>query len=197
MIARLGLSTRGVPESCLGAVVGSDVEALRWDSWDPYGFYVSMENGLILNFNARTLPYDLGNPSPSWFTLSTHDGTASALDINPHARGALVTGGTEGRESLEYHRSGRRLEGGHPGDQQRSRKSHSTLSVCDTDVLCETQGKVFSTVWSPDGNLTLAGKFRVWDTGANHNVREALGAELTEAGKTFNEKGGRMCYRCR
>jgi periodic tryptophan protein 1 len=83
------------PESCLGAVVGSDVEALRWDPWDPYGFYVSLENGLILNFDARTLPSDLNNPSPSRFTLSAHDGAASALDINPHVRGVLVTGGTD------------------------------------------------------------------------------------------------------
>lgn len=28
------------PDSCLGSVVGADVEALRWDPWDPYGFYV-------------------------------------------------------------------------------------------------------------------------------------------------------------
>jgi len=83
------------PESCLGAVVGSDVEALRWDPWDPYGFYVSLENGLILNFDARTLPSDLNNPSPSRFTLSAHDGAAAALDINPHVRGVLVTGGTD------------------------------------------------------------------------------------------------------
>lgn len=83
------------PESCLGAVVGSDVEALRWDPWDPYGFYVSLENGLILNFDARTLPSDLSNPSPSRFTLSAHDGAASALDINPHVRGVIVTGGTD------------------------------------------------------------------------------------------------------
>ena len=83
------------PESCLGAVVGSDVEALRWDPWDSYGFYVSLENGLILNFDARTLPSDLSNPSPSRFTLSAHDGAASALDINPHVRGVMVTGGTD------------------------------------------------------------------------------------------------------
>lgn len=83
------------PESCLGAVVGDDVEALRWDPWDPHGFYVSLENGLILNFDARTLPSDLNNPSPSRFTLSAHDGAASALDINPHVRGVIVTGGTD------------------------------------------------------------------------------------------------------
>lgn len=28
------------PDSCLGSVVGSDVEALRWDPWDAYGFFV-------------------------------------------------------------------------------------------------------------------------------------------------------------
>ena len=83
------------PESCLGAVVGSDVEALRWDPWDPYGFYVSLESGLVLNFDARTLPSDLNNPSPSRFTLSAHDGATSALDINPHVRGVMVTGGAD------------------------------------------------------------------------------------------------------
>ena len=83
------------PESCLGAIVGSDVEALRWDPWDPYGFYVSLENGLILNFDARTLPSDLNKPSPSRFTLSAHDGATSALDVNPNVRGVIVTGGTD------------------------------------------------------------------------------------------------------
>jgi WD40 repeat protein len=83
------------PESCLGAVVGSDFEALRWDPWDPYGFYVSLENGLILNFDARTFPSGPNNPSPSRFTLSAHDNAASVLDINPHGRGMLVTGGTD------------------------------------------------------------------------------------------------------
>jgi len=54
---------------------------------------------------------------------------------------------------------------------------------------------VFSTVWSPDDALTLtagasAGKLQVWDIGANHNVRDTLGAKLTEAGKTSKEKAG-------
>ena len=29
------------PGAGVGAVVGSDVEALRWDPWEGYGFYVS------------------------------------------------------------------------------------------------------------------------------------------------------------
>jgi periodic tryptophan protein 1 len=57
--------------------------------------YTSLKNGPILNFEARILPSNLNNPSPSRFTLSAHDGTATVLDINPHVRGVLVTGGTE------------------------------------------------------------------------------------------------------
>ena len=82
------------PESCLGAVVESDVEALRWDPWDSYGFYVSLENGLILNFDARTFPSGPNNPSPSRFTNSVHGNVASVLDIDPHGSGMLVTGAT-------------------------------------------------------------------------------------------------------
>lgn len=58
-------------------------------------FQVSLENGIVLNFDARTLPSDLSLPSPSRFMLAAHDGAASALDVNPHVRGCLVTGGTD------------------------------------------------------------------------------------------------------
>jgi periodic tryptophan protein 1 len=56
---------------------------------------VSLENGIVLNFDARTLPSDLSQPSPARFTLSAHDGAVSALDVNPHIRGCLLTGGTD------------------------------------------------------------------------------------------------------
>ena len=56
---------------------------------------VSLENGMVLNFDARTLPSALNTPSPARFTLSAHDGAASALDVNPHIRGCIVTGGTD------------------------------------------------------------------------------------------------------
>lgn len=50
---------------------------------------------MVLNFDARTLPSDLSNPSPARFTLSAHDGAVSALDVNPHIPGCIVTGGTD------------------------------------------------------------------------------------------------------
>jgi periodic tryptophan protein 1 len=49
----------------------------------------------VLSFDARALPNDLSQPSPSLFTLQAHDGAVSALDVNPHIRGCLATGGTD------------------------------------------------------------------------------------------------------
>lgn len=49
----------------------------------------------MLNFDARTLPSSLTQPSPARFTISAHDGAASSLDVNPHFKGCLVTGGTD------------------------------------------------------------------------------------------------------
>ena len=56
---------------------------------------VSLENGIVLNFDSRTLPSNLSSPSPSRFTISAHDGAASELDVNPHIRGCICTGGTD------------------------------------------------------------------------------------------------------
>ncbi|KAH9168847.1 transducin family protein/WD-40 repeat family protein [Lactarius sanguifluus] len=69
------------PDASVGAVVGADVEAIRWDPWDNHGFYVSLENGMVVNdFDARTLPLDLDQPSPARFTIAAHDGAGCALD---------------------------------------------------------------------------------------------------------------------
>ena len=52
----------------------------------------------MLNYDVRALPSDLsaGNkPAQPRFMLAAHDGATSALDVNPHIRGCLVTGGTD------------------------------------------------------------------------------------------------------
>lgn len=57
------------------------------------------------------------------------------------------------------------------------------------------QGKVFSTVFSPDDPLTLAAagskaKLQVWDVAANQGARKAFGKKLSEAGRTLKERQG-------
>ena len=50
---------------------------------------------MVVNFDARTLPSDLDQPSPARFTIAAHDGAACALDVNAHIRGCLATAGTD------------------------------------------------------------------------------------------------------
>ncbi|KAF9007566.1 WD40-repeat-containing domain protein [Cyathus striatus] len=164
------------PDSCVGAVVGSDVEALRWDPWESYGFYVALENGLVLNFDARTLPSNLDTPSVARFTLSAHDGAASSIDVNPHMRGCIVTGGTD------------KLVKVWNVTEEDEKRNVSLVTSRDLGV-----GKVFSTVWSPDDPLTLAAagskaKMQIWDIGSNFGARKAFGAKLREAGRELREK---------
>ena len=59
--------------------------------------------------------------------------------------------------------------------------------------LYHAQGKVFSTVFSPDDPLTLAAagskaKLQIWDVGATFGARKAFGAKLREVGRTLKEK---------
>jgi periodic tryptophan protein 1 len=49
----------------------------------------------VLNFDARKLPSSLDLPSPARFTLSAHNGATSSIDINPHIKGCIVTGGAD------------------------------------------------------------------------------------------------------
>lgn len=63
---------------------------------------VSLENGLILAYDSRVLPSSLTqstsgklSTAPAKYTLSAHDGAAGALDINPHIRGCIATGGMD------------------------------------------------------------------------------------------------------
>ncbi|KIP11071.1 hypothetical protein PHLGIDRAFT_100387 [Phlebiopsis gigantea 11061_1 CR5-6] len=166
------------PDSSVGVVLGADVEALRWDPWEATSFYVSLENGIVLNFDARTLSSNVSTTSPARFTLSAHDGEVSSLDINPHIRGCIATGGTDKMVKIWNLAE----------DADSNKRQVSLVTSRDLGV-----GKVFSVAWSPDDPLTLAAagskaKVQVWDIGANAGARKVLGPKLAAAGRAVKEK---------
>ncbi|GAB1523044.1 rRNA-processing protein [Rhizoctonia solani] len=159
------------PGKAVGAVVGADVEALRWDPWEAMSFYVSLEDGNVHYFDARTLSAipasgSLPAPTKSRFTLSAHTGAASALDINPHVRGCVATGGADKLVKIWNVEV--------DGDNVNA----SMVTSRNLEV-----GKVFTVGFSPDDPLTLAAagskaKLQVWDIGANPGARKSFGSRL-------------------
>jgi periodic tryptophan protein 1 len=156
---------------------------------------VSLENGMVVNFDARTLPSDLNQPSPARFTIAAHDGAACALDINPHIRGCLATAGTDKMVKIWN------VQGDETGGKRQvSLVAGRDLGLVRPRVLIyfmfgahRHQGEVFSAVWSPDDPLTLAAagskaKMQIWDVGANFGARKVFGARLAEAGRALKEK---------
>ncbi|KAG9126883.1 hypothetical protein FRC07_001541 [Ceratobasidium sp. 392] len=160
------------PEKAVGAVVGADVEALRWDPWDANSVYVALENGNVHAFDIRTLSTipktSLPAPTTSRFTLSAHTGAASALDINPHMRGCIATGGADKLVKIWN------------VDTEGGKVKASMVISRNLEV-----GKVFSVAFSPDDPLTLAAagskaKLQVWDIGTNSGARKSFGARLPQ-----------------
>jgi periodic tryptophan protein 1 len=160
-----------------------------------------LENGVVLSFDTRALPSDLSVPSPSLFTLQAHNGACSALDVNPHIRGCIATGGTDKRVKVWN------IIGGEEGGMKNrdvslvtsrdlsvvSSSLHLFLCYCSLMCFWMPQGKVFSTLFSPDDPLTLAAagssaKLQVWDVGANMGVKKAFATKLREVGKVLKEK---------
>lgn len=156
---------------------------------------VSLENGLILSYDSRTLPSSMTSgkksssrlsTAPAKYTLSAHDGGAAALDINPHIRGCIATGGmdklvkiwnvaddeTEGSQgrkreiSLATSRDlgvvsysfNPSIARSNLGRVSRSMETRSSFyRLLQADANYK-QGKVFTARWSPDAEapLTLA-----------------------------------------
>ncbi|KAG8714583.1 hypothetical protein FRC11_007909 [Ceratobasidium sp. 423] len=160
------------PGKAVGAVISADVEALRWDPWEAMSFYVSLEDGNVHYFDARTLSTlptlaaSLPAPTKSRFTLSAHTGAASALDINPHVKGCIATGGADKLVKV--------------WNVEVDGESVNASMVISRNLEV---GKVFTVAFSPDDPLTLAAagskaKLQVWDIGANAGARKSFGSRL-------------------
>lgn len=139
---------------------------------------MSLENGLILAYDARTL--SASKVAAPKFTLSAHDGAASALDINPHVRGCILTAGMD-KQVKVWNVSDDETEGTSTGRKRDvSLVAHRDLGL----------GKVFTARWSPDAETPLAiaaagskATVQVWDAASNIGVRKAFGERLRRAGR--------------
>ncbi|WWC68026.1 uncharacterized protein I206_101945 [Kwoniella pini CBS 10737] len=179
-------------QDAIGVKVASDVECIRWDPWEPTSFFVSLENGLILAYDSRTLSSskdgkNLSNAQPK-YTLSAHDGAASALDINPHIRGCIATGGMDKIVKV-WNILDEETEG------VKGRKREISLATSRDLGL----GKIFTARWSPDPESPLAlaaagskATLQVWDVASNPGARKAFGDRLRKHGRELGEikKGG-------
>jgi len=126
--------------------------------------------------------------------LAAHDGAASALDVNPHIRGCIVTGGTDKLVKV-WNILGE-------GDNDKREVSLVTsrdlgvVRVCiliTFILLISFQGRVFSAAWSPDDPLTIAAagskaKLQLWDIAVNASARKTLGRKLADASLPLKEK---------
>lgn len=135
---------------------------------------VSLENGLILCYDARTLS-NAASAKPK-YTISAHDGAASALDINPHVRGCIATGGMD-----------KVVKVWNVNEEDAGKRDITLVTARDLGV-----GKVFTVRFSPDSPLTLAAagslaKVQVWDVASNAGARQAFGSRLRQAGKELAE----------
>lgn len=161
--------------------VGADVECIRWDPHQPTDFFVSLENGLVLCYDARAISSnsDPLSTQPKW-TLSAHDGAASALDPNPHIPGCLMTAGMDKLVKIWNI------------DESAGGRDISLVTSRDLGL-----GKVFTARWCPDVEqpLTVAGggskaTLQVWDVSVNPGARKAFGERIRQLGRELKEKQG-------
>lgn len=154
---------------------------------------VSLENGLVLAYDARTLSSSkdasgMSTAQPK-YTLSAHDGGATSLDINPHIRGCIATGGMDKTVKI-WNVSDEETEG------VAGRKRDISM-VASRDLGL---GKVFTAKWSPDSETPLAlaaagskATLQVWDVASNPGARKAFGERLKRHGRelgAIKESGG-------
>ena len=137
------------PTSVMTFNLTADVECMKWDPINAERFYVSTEDGIVKCFDVKN-----GGPE-AVFTLHAHDGAVSALDINPHLPGCLVTGSSDKNVKVW------------------SLKDDKPHCIVSRDVGV---GKVFAAAFSPDSPYILSvsgskGKVLVWNLEDNSGMR--------------------------
>ncbi|RIA96897.1 WD40-repeat-containing domain protein [Glomus cerebriforme] len=131
----------------------ADPECIKWDPFSPQYFYVSIETGLVLYFDAR----NFGKGTPV-FTLHAHDSAVSSLDVSSSIQGCIVTGSTDKLVKIWDVK-----------DMKPNMVTSRDLGV----------GKVFTAQFCPDSPFQLAvagseGKVFIWDLSSNAGIRNSF-----------------------
>ncbi|GBC12923.1 WD40 repeat-like protein [Rhizophagus irregularis DAOM 181602=DAOM 197198] len=136
----------------------ADPECIKWDPFSPQYFYVSLESGLVLYFDARNF-----NQASPVFTLHAHDSAVSSLDVSSSIQGCIVTGSTD-----------KLVKVWDVKDMKPNMVTSRDLGV----------GKVFTTQFCPDSPFQLAvagseGKVFIWDLSSNAGIRNSFKGRCT------------------
>ncbi|KCV69202.1 hypothetical protein H696_04612 [Fonticula alba] len=147
--------------------VSADVEALRWDPFDPHCFAVSTEDGFIRYYDARS-----GQTDTPLFQLMAHDATVTALDFSTTIRKVMLTASFDGTIKLWDIASGK-----------------PSMSYSRDMGM----GKIFDASFSPDAAMLVAvasskGNLHVWDAWQANGVRRQFAADRLVSGIVVPEQ---------
>lgn len=78
------VDVRSPDESLRKWTIGSDVECVRWNSFEAHSFLVSDEGGMVRYFDLR------GDATPV-FSLQAHDKATTCVDFNPFLPNCFIT----------------------------------------------------------------------------------------------------------
>ncbi|XP_078444251.1 putative WD repeat-containing protein C17D11.16 isoform X2 [Wolffia australiana] len=125
--------------------VSAQVESIRWDPHNEKSFVVSLEDGKVQGFDARTA--SSGEKSNPCFTLHAHDKAVCSMSYNPSVPNLLATGSMDKMVKL----------------WELSNNQPSCVTSTNPKV-----GAIFSVGFSEDSPFLLAmggskGKLKVWD----------------------------------
>ncbi|KAH7658808.1 periodic tryptophan protein 1 [Dioscorea alata] len=139
--------------------VSADVESVELDPHSEHLFAVSLDNGTVQAFDARTATSDSTSGSRPIFTLHAHEKAVTSIAYNPAAPNLLATGSMDKKVKL--------------WDLSNNQPS----CVASTNPKA---GSVFSLAFSEDCPFQLAvggskGKLKVWDILTDHGVANKFG----------------------
>ncbi|KAJ3410887.1 hypothetical protein HDV05_003105 [Chytridiales sp. JEL 0842] len=150
-----------MPEHVLSFALTADVEALKWDPFQPERFYVSTEDGLVKAFDARNASGNTTTSSTSTpvFTLHAHDAPVSALDLSSTIPGLLITGSADKTVKVWSCAPSQPVKCLATRDLQIGKVFAANFSTDSGALVAVAGGKGNVVLWNLAGNASVRGAF--------------------------------------